>query len=138
MAFYVHIDPVFFLSENNRFGGFLINSLKHKRQIKPSELKYQLTGDTLMVGITEHFERNYGIYISEKHQYRFNNFLYDDFNDRMVDFVLPKLTGTKGDIRRELLAFRKKYSISEDDLPFTTMKKQFERTKAYVTACKSM
>ncbi|WP_231424006.1 hypothetical protein [Pedobacter sp. Leaf250] len=131
MAHYVRVEPYFILSDTNRFGGFLVNSLKHKRHIKENDLIINLTGETLTVSIGEYYERNYGILISKTHQARFNKFLFDDFNDRMFDYVLPRLTGKKGDIRKALLSFRDKYSISEDELGFTTLKKQYERMLMY-------
>lgn len=137
LAYYVKVEPYFVLSDTSRFGSFLLNSLKHKRQIKDSDLKIRLEGIDLMVCISEWYERNYGVIISYEHQGRFNKFLFDDFNDRMLDFVLPKLTGKKGEIRRELLNFRNKYSISEDELGFTTMKKQFERAIEYAKRSES-
>jgi len=137
LAHYVKVEPYFVLSDTNRFGSFLLNSLKPKKQIKKSDLKIRLEGVELTVCISEWYERNYGVIISFEHQGRFNKFLFDDFNDRMLDFVLPKLTGKKGEIRRELLNFREKYSISEDELGFTTLKKQFERALMYANRYKS-
>jgi len=131
LAHYVKVEPYFVLSDTSRFGSFLLNSLKHKRDIRPSDLKIKIEGVCLIVSISEWYERNYGVIIPKEHQARFNKFLFDDFNDRMLDFVLPKLTGKKGEIRRELLKFRDKYSISEDELGFTTLKKQFERAIEY-------
>ena len=93
------------------------------------------TGACLNVVIPEYYERNYGIYISKKHQYRFNTFLLDEFNDRMLDFVTPNLKGHKGDMRKHLLAFRDYYNISEDDLPYKTLEKQWQRAYYCVSAC---
>lgn len=137
LSYYVTVEPYLVLSDTNRFGSFLLNSLKHKKQIKKSDLKIRLEGVDLVVSISEWYERNYGVIISYEHQGRFNNFLFDDFTDRMLDFVLPKLTGKKGEIRKELLKFREKYSISEDELGFTTMKKQFERANMCLMRYKS-
>lgn len=137
MAHYVKIEPHFRVSEKNRFGAFLINSLRHKSQLFKHDHKSAVTGVPLLVGIPEIYELQYGIIISEKHQYRFNNFLFNEFTDRMLDYVVPKLTGKKGDVKRELLNFRASFDICEDELPYKTLEKQWERCYYCATACKS-
>lgn len=137
MAYYVPVEPAFIISDTNKFGGFLLNSLRHKKFVKKSDLSFSIDGVILSVSISERYERIYGVFISKQHQARFNKFLFDDFNDRMIDFVRPNLTGKKGDIRKELLKFREKYLISEDELPFTTLKKQYERANLYLSRSKS-
>lgn len=137
MAYYVKVEPEFRLTDTNKFGGFLINSLRHKKHIKPKDFKIIIEGDFILVSISEYYEKNFGVCISKTAQYRFVKFLYDDFNDRMLDHVLSRVTGTKGDIRRELLSFRNKFFITEDELPFFSMKRQFERAKIELNTCKS-
>lgn len=137
MAYYVKVEPAFILSDTNKFGGYLKMCLRHKRQIKSSDLKINITGTELMVQISERYERNYGLHIPKEHQCSFNKFLFDDFNDRMYEFVNPNLTGKKGEIRQQLLKFREKYSISEDELGFTTLKKQYERMCEYINRLKT-
>jgi len=134
MARYVAIDPHFVLSEKNRFGTFLINSLKQKKEIIQSDLHCKIEGESLNVVIPPYLETHYGIFIPKKNQFRFNSFLLDEFNDRMMDFVLPRINGNKGDIRKALLEFRSIYGIYEDDLPYKTLEKQWERKYARSTA----
>lgn len=136
LAFYVKTDPLV-VNDNNRFGSFLLLCLKHKRHIKETDLSFKIDGPILNISVSEWHERNFGVFIPKDHQARFNKFLYDDFNDRMVDYVAARFNHKKGDIRKALLSFREKYSIYEDDLSFTTMKKQYERTIAYAISCKS-
>lgn len=131
MAYYVQVEPALVVSDTNKFGGFLLNTLQHKRFIKPEDLVFHVEGISLILLISEYYEKNYGLFISKSRQARFNKFLFDDFNDRMIDQIIPNISGKKGDIRRELLKFRAKYGICEDDLPFTTLKKQFERALSY-------
>lgn len=137
MAHYVKVEPQFVLSDKNKFGGFLINSLRLKKQIKKNELKYHPEGSYILVAISEYWEEHYGIHISKTHQFRFVKFLYDDFNDRMLEYVLSRISGNKGDIRRELLNFRNKYFITEDELPYFSLKRQFERAVVELNSCKS-
>jgi len=132
MAHYVPVEPHFLLSEKNRWGSYLINSLRHKNEIIKSELKGKLEGDILKVAIPPYLETHYGIHIPTKNQFRLNNLLLDEFNDRMLDYVIPRMYGNKGDIRKALLEFRSIYGIYEDDLPFITLKKQWERRFARV------
>lgn len=127
LAHYVQIEPNFLLTERNRFGKILIALLKKKQEILKSDLMCKIEGETLEVVIPAHFEKNYGIHIPERHQFRFNEILLDEFTDRMFDFVRPRMTGQKGDIRQALLAFRSIYGIYEDDLPYKTLEKQWER-----------
>ena len=47
----------------------------------------------------------------------------------MLTTIAPSLTGRKGELKTELLKFREKYDISEDDLPFKTLEKMWERNK---------
>lgn len=128
MAHYVRVEPNFKLSEKDRFGSFLINSLRHKTEINKTDLQCKITGDTLLISIPAYIEQRYGVHISPKHQFRFNSFLLDEFNDRMLDYVVPKLTGKKGDVKKSLLEFREAYGIYEDILPYKTLEKQWERT----------
>lgn len=137
MAHYVKVEPEFKLSDTNKFGGFLINCLRHKKHIKPSDLKIKVEGIFIMVSIPEYYEKNFGVCISKTAQYRFGKFLYDDFNDRLLDYVQPRITGVKGDIRRELLNFRNKYFITEDELPYFSLKRQYERAVIEIKNCKS-
>ncbi len=83
----------------------------------------------MQIEIKEHWERKYGINISRWHQSQFNEFLQDDFHDRMLDFVKYRYTGKKGDIKKALLLFIEKYDISEDELPYKTLEKMYERKK---------
>lgn len=131
MAHYCDIDPAFTITQKNRFGSFLINSLRHKLQIEVENKKYTIAEkvDTLYISIPEHYERNYGINISVKHQYWFNRFLQEEFQDKMLMFVAPKLDGKKGTIKPELMKFREFYKIDEDDLPFLSLKKMWERNQ---------
>lgn len=137
MAHYVIVEPSFKLTDTNKFGGFLINSLRHKKHLKKSDLKFSAGEVHLMVSISDHYEKNYGIFISKSGQYRFVKFLFDDFNDRMVDYVHERLTGKKGDIKKALMNFRNKFYITEDELPYYSMKKQYDRAVFEITSCKS-
>lgn len=137
MAHYVVVEPVFKLSDTNKFGGFLINSLRHKKHIRKSDLNFTVGETSITVQIPEYYETHFGIFIPKNAQFRFVKFLFDDFNDRMLDHVYARATGKKGDIRKALLDFRNKYYITEEELPFTTLKKQYERALTFVTACKS-
>ena len=136
MGHYVCIDPTFRLSEKDRFGSFLINSLRHKTEINKTDLKCKILGESLSVSIPGYIEQRYGVHISPKHQFRFNNFLLDEFNDRMLDFVVPRLQGKKGDVKKALLEFRAIYGIDEDMLAYKTLEKQWERTYYCTTMVK--
>lgn len=137
MAHYVKVEPEFKLTDTNKFGGFLINSLRHKKHIKPSDLKIKIDGNFITVSIPEYYETHYGVCIPKTAQYRFLKFLYDDFNDRLLDFVNSRISGNKGDIRRELMNFRNKYFITEDELPYYSLKRQYERANIELNNCKS-
>ena len=140
LAHYCLVDPHFELTEKNRFGSYLINCLRFKTQVTPDPFEYSIgsNGVRLMVGIPEYYERNFGVIISKRNQFRFNQFLLDEFHDRMVDYVYPKLTGRKGEIKMALLNFREKYSISEDELPYKTIEKMYERERYRATAYMSI
>ena len=138
MAHYVKIDPHFVLTEKNRFGIFLINSLRHKKEQEDLPHNYSIPNTVkLKIAIPEHYERNMGFIISERHQYRFNNYLYEEFVERMIERIIENNTGAKGDIRKNLLLFREKYQISEDELGYKTMEKIWERKNKTVKLCKS-
>ncbi|WP_143007878.1 hypothetical protein [Pedobacter antarcticus] len=82
-----------------------------------------------MISIPEVYERNFGLVISIKHQYWFNKFIQDDFHDKMLSFVVPKMTGKKNEIKPALLRFREIHNITEDDLPLKTLEKMWERNR---------
>lgn len=126
LSYYHPTDP-FVLSEKNRFGTFILNTLRF-HNIERGK-RYVTLGNTakMKIDIKEHYVNSYGVNISAWHQYQFNNLLMDDFHDRMLDFVKYRHTGKKGDIKKALLLFIEKYEISEDELPFKTLEKMWER-----------
>ncbi|MGY4385661.1 hypothetical protein ACVWYN_002707 [Pedobacter sp. UYP24] len=131
LAHYCEIEPHLTVSHKNRYTSFLINCLKHKTQIVAEDKKYTLGVRPLklMLSIPEHYERNYGINIGIRQQYWFNQFLQEDFIHQMLTAVSPSLTGRKGELKAQLIKFRERYDISEDDLPFKTLEKMWERNK---------
>jgi len=134
LAHYCDIEPHLLLSYKNRYSSFLITCLKQKTQIFVEDKKYTL-GDNLvqlMVSVPEHYERNYGINIGVKHQYWFNKFVQEDFIHQMLTTITPSLTGRKGELKAQLLKFRERYNITEDDLPFKTLEKMWERNKVHM------
>ena len=139
MAYYFPVDPYFELTEKNRFGNYLISCLRPKTQIQKEAFDYHISDNSvkLKVSIPEHYERNFGIIISKRHQLRFNQFLLDDFHERMVEYVYPQLTGRKGEIRMALLNFRAKFQISEDELGYKTLEKMYERERHRANAWQS-
>lgn len=126
---YNHPTDPFVLTEKNRFGVFILNSLRFSYVTRTN--KYLIKGSTeiMKIEIKEHYERSFGINLSPWHQYQFNSFLRDEFHDRMIDFVSYRYTGKKGEIMPALLDFCEKYDISEDDLPLKTIQKMWEREK---------
>lgn len=124
---YYHPTKPFVLSEKNRYGLFILNSLKHTEVIRTNRYTVQGRTEPMKISIKEHYERSFGINISAWHQYQFNALLLDEFHDRMLDFVSYRLTGRKGEIKAALHEFCDKYNISEDDLPFKTIEKMWER-----------
>jgi hypothetical protein len=130
----VPTDP-FILTERNRYGIFIINMLRHSDVIRTHH-KYEIKEktDKLRIRIKEHYERAYGINISAWHQWQFNNMLRDEFQDRMLEYVTSRNSGRKGDIKNALQDFLDIYDISEDDLPFRTLIKMWERESVHVSA----
>ncbi|MBC8053763.1 MAG: hypothetical protein H7Y13_11930 [Sphingobacteriaceae bacterium] len=137
LAYHYSVDP-FILTEKNRYGAFLINSLRHKTKAEPEQLGMNMRYLTckMEVELSEFYWRNFGNVIPTKCQYRFNNFLLDEFQEKMVEFVQPRLQ-RKGDLNMRLLTFREKFSILEDELPIKTMQKAWEREKNRITIYKS-
>lgn len=133
LAFHHPVDP-FVLTEKNRYGLFILNSLRHSEILRRGN-RYTLQGHTVPMEILlrEHYERSFGLHISKWHQYQFNSFLLDEFHDRMLEHVANQYTGRKGDYKRSLLDLREKYAITEDDLAFKTLEKMFEREKYRLT-----
>lgn len=132
MARYCQIDPVLVITSKNRFASYLLVSLRHKVVLPGlDERDYNLGDKTekILVSIPELYERNFGVIISDKHQYWFNKFVQEDFQDKMLSFVVPKLTGKKNEIKPALLKFRELYNITEDELSIRTMEKMWERSR---------
>lgn len=131
MAHYCEIEPSFLITQNNRFASYLVNCLRHKTSLETMTKKYQIAEnlDKLMIQIPEYYSTHHGINISFKHQYWFNKFLQDDFQEKMLTTIVPHLTGKKGEIKKALFKFREKYNITEDDLPFKTIEKMWERNR---------
>jgi len=126
------IEPHLVLSHKNKYSSFLLNSLRSKSlMLTDAENRYKIGDkpDKIMVSIPEFYEKNFGITISIAHQYWFNKFLQEDFIDQMMFCIGPWVTGKKGEIKPRLLAFREKYDITEDDLPFKTLEKMWERNR---------
>ena len=130
---YYHSTDPFLLSEKNRFGTFILNTLRFSVVQRRKQYRIQGVTSKMKIEIKEHYERSYGINISPWHQYQFNTLLQDDFHDRMLDFVKYRYTGKKGDIKKALLEFVDKYDISEDELPFKTLEKMYERKRHRIT-----
>lgn len=125
-----HSTEPFVLTERNRYGLFLIKSLRftyHRSHAK----RYTIQGakQNMRILIKEHYERSFGVHLSARDKYQFNSFLLDEFKDKMLEHVAYRYTGRKGDIKRALNEFRDRYGITEDDLPFRTLEKTFEREK---------
>lgn len=129
-------DP-FNLTEKNRYGIFIINMLRHSEVVRTNRYFIQGKTEKMRIRIKEHYERSYGINISAWHQYQFNNMLLDEFHDRMIDYVISRYTGKKGDIKNALHGFCDHYDISEDDLPFRTLVKMWERESVGAISCVS-
>lgn len=89
--------------------------------------------EPMRVEIKEHYEQSYGIHISDRDMYHFNSILQDEFYEEMLKFVGYRYTGRKGEIKRALHDFCEFYKISEDDLPFRTLQKQWERQRHRLT-----
>jgi hypothetical protein len=131
MARYCEIDPVLVISSKNRFSSFLLISLKHKNSW-PSRDKSYSTADKMekiYVSIPEVYERNFGLIIGAKEQFWFNRFIQDDFQDKMLSFVVPQLTGKKNEIKPALMKFREIHNICEDELSYRTLEKMWERNR---------
>lgn len=128
LTYYQPTDP-FVLTEKNRFGIFILNSLRFTHIERGN--KYTIQGATkpMKVKIKEHYERSFGLNISPWHQYHFNAMLLDEFHEKMLYYVHANYTGKKGDIKRALLDFCDKYEIYEDDLPYRTLEKMWERER---------
>lgn len=140
LASYHPVDP-FMLTEKNRFGTLLISNLRFKTKAekeileRPNIHKHYLNA-ILEIGIPEHYWVGYGPVITSIGQHRFNNQLLDEFQDRLVEFVLPGLK-RKGDLNMMLLTFREKFDIIEDELSLKTLQKIWEREKYRASRCKS-
>lgn len=132
------IEP-FVLTEKNRFGAFLINSLRFKTlvelgNLRKMKIRYQTA--LLEVELPYWYWRDYGTVITAQGQVRFNNFLMDEFKDRLMDYVAGKIK-RKGDLNIMLINFREKYGICEDELSLKTLQKMYERESKCVSSCKS-
>jgi hypothetical protein len=138
---YHHPADPFVLTEKNRFGSLLISNLRFKTKSETEKLqrlnihKRYMTAN-LEIEIPEFYWYSYGSVITSRGQQRFNNFLLDEFQDRLVEFVAPGLK-RKGDLNLMLLTFREKFGICEDELPLKTLQKTWEREKYRLTRCKS-
>lgn len=141
LSYYYKVEPYFELSEKNRYGSYLISCLRHKKDIalmkEPFDYHISESPESLRISIPEHYERNFGLIITKRNQFRFNQFLLDDFHERLVEYIYPQLTGRKGEIRMAILNYRIKYAISEDELPYKTLEKMYERERHRATAYKS-
>lgn len=159
---YHHSTDPFLLTEKNRFGSYLISKLRFKakaeeennpplrkakrkgvpvpapvqRPERSLNIHKRYMNAVLDIAIPEHYWICYGSVITPRGQERFNNFLLDEFQDRMVDFVSPGVK-RKGDLNMMLLTFREKYDISEDELSLKTLQKMWEREKHRAIRCKS-
>jgi hypothetical protein len=123
------------VTEKNKTGSFLISNLKHKLQIIDDDFVLDTTNCTrLKIAVPEYYQRNFGIYITPRAQLRFNKFLKDDMQEKMLDFILDRKTSKKGYIHPAILKFREKYGITEDELPFKTMQKWWDREKIRISA----
>src|SRR5690606_27221522 len=93
LEYYHPCDP-FVLTEKNRYGIFLLNSLRFTEVVRNGK-KYTLQGRTvrMQIQVKEHYERSFGINISSWHQYQFNAILLDEFHDRMVEHIAQQYTG---------------------------------------------
>ena len=140
LSYYYPVDPYFELSEKNRYGSYLISCLRFKTQAKEDPFEYHVAdrADILKISIPEHYERNFGIIITRRDKFRFNQFLLDDFHERLVEYVYPQLTGRKGEIKIALLNFMQKYAITEDELQYRTIEKMYLRERHRAIAYKSM
>lgn len=125
-------DP-FILSERNRYGLFIIKSLRHSHIVRTGKYTMDFKTEPMRVEIKEHYEQSYGIHISDRDMYHFNSILQDEFYEEMLKFVGYRYTGRKGEIKRALHDFCEFYKISEDDLPFRTLQKQWERQRHRLT-----
>lgn len=139
LAHYCTIEPAFVITQNNRFASYLANCLRHKTTLEVLHKRYTISDnlDNIMVQIPEYYSHQHGINISLKHQHSFNRFLQDDFRDKMMATIVPGLKGKKGEIKTALQAFRERYKITEDDLPFKTLEKIWERNRKNIDLYRS-
>lgn len=128
LAYYYPVNP-FTLTEKNRFGSYLIKYLQFKTKPERPGTTEPKTGyrtASIEIEIPEHYWWNYGTVLNAKVHHRFNNFLLDDFHDRLMDYVAPNIM-YKGDLNILLINFRDKYLIDEDELPLKTLQKMYQR-----------
>lgn len=130
MNFYVSVDPYFAVSEKHRYGKYILSLLNKKSIYNDSLSKFVINKPELLkIGISDFYATQYGYILSKKNIYDFNVFLQDEFEERLIEFVLQNYTGAKGEIKKALLAFREKYKIYEDDLSTKYIEKIFERNR---------
>ena|ERR1700754_503119 len=124
------VDP-FVLTTTNKYGIFLYHCLSKPeknvlRLVESNPVDMSLFTDTLEVMVTEGRWLNKGCIFTPESQMHFNKFVSYDFHQEFFKYVKNRV-GAKGSINKAILSFREMNGLSEDDLPFRTIQRAFQR-----------
>ncbi|MNS86552.1 hypothetical protein D3C72_1204600 [compost metagenome] len=128
---YKHNTSPFVLTKNNKYGMFLrkcivrLNDHKKESTVKLDSIVYS---EELCIRISEDMWRRIGNYIHPQNQIDFNSFVEMDLQDEFFKHC-DNAIYNKIQIKRSIYDFLDKYDITEDELPFKTMEKQYYREK---------
>jgi hypothetical protein len=124
------VDP-FVLSTTNKYGMFLYHCISQPEK-KPLHLVNTQTidetiyTDIMNVKLTDKRKREIGCIMTPESVVHFNKFVQQDFNEEFYKYVKHRI-GPKGTIYRAIMNFRAIYEISEDEYPYRTMERAFQR-----------
>jgi hypothetical protein len=130
------VEPLV-VGKTNQYTLFLFNSLRSPEYLNLSRtykaLDPQVYSDTLKCMVCEDYWNRHGSVISEEHQFLFNKFVQYNFCEEFYRFTRMRI-GKKGSLNEALREFLNFYDLCEDDLPFKTIQKMYERRNARLSA----
>lgn len=138
ISYYNLTTPHFQINDKNRLGIYIRTQLlKRKTNTHVGALPFTLDNCSILkVAISTTDQKNYGIVLEEATMIDIAKIIKDEFQERMIDYIFDN-RDKNYKIYATILAYREKYGICEDELPFKTMIKWWERQRHRINGVKT-
>ena len=121
-------------NNHSRLGSFILSMLNKKRYYTyaPAERKLKTYNDTLKISVTMRAAQNDGCFLLASDEERVISFLDDEFRKNMYMAAIINKENFGIETKTTIQTFLETYDISEDDLLYESIRKDFNRKKSEI------